>query len=175
MKALTYNPEKEIMTALAVLFFSIAMMAKANGQGPLSHLTMFPDTFESDAEESSVSKPTAADLVEYEPATQIENWMLNNSYWGNPASAEIIEPERELQIEKWMTNANYWGVNNVSEYTEADNPLKIEKWMTTNLHFGYHDQYTETDNEQKIETWMNSSTYWTGAVQNQIPENLVKK
>ncbi len=172
MKALTYNPEKEIMTAIAVLIFSFALMAKVNGQGSDSHFAMIPAEYESDSEDSFMSNLSDTEYIESEPMNEIQGWMLSNTYWGNPVSAEETEIESGLQIEKWMSSDNYWGVRNNPEIMETEEPLQIERWMTSNKYFGYQEPEVESEKELKIEQWMNSTTYWTGEYEELSSPNL---
>jgi hypothetical protein len=68
----------------------------------------------------------------FEPALQIENWMIDESTWNLSPSEEIaiqVEQDAELKVELWMTDTYVWDAALVfGETTEL--PLQIEEWMT---------------------------------------------
>ena len=47
-------------------------------------------------------------ITEVEPAMEIENWMVDETFWNKEMSN--IEPasEKELAIEGWMIDEKYW-------------------------------------------------------------------
>lgn len=67
-----------------------------------------------------------------EPALEIENWMLNESYWYNEDFNFMIKDEIEssLVLESWMFPNQKW-LPAIFEYTSAitEKDLLIEQWM----------------------------------------------
>lgn len=65
-----------------------------------------------------------------EESLELENWMLNESYW-NTESTFIVEQaaEEALVVENWMTNENNWQANKVVVEQETETALVIENWM----------------------------------------------
>ncbi|MBN1768890.1 MAG: hypothetical protein JXR50_07485 [Prolixibacteraceae bacterium] len=67
---------------------------------------------------SLVNKPAKAEIISViivEPETEmmIEDWMLDEKFWGFEEKAIVVkeEPEGSLEIESWMYDDEYWGLN----------------------------------------------------------------
>ncbi len=62
-----------------------------------------------------VKGSTAANMsVEAEEALSIEEWMVDDSFWGIEKKASFVveeEPESAMEIEAWMYDNEYWGLS----------------------------------------------------------------
>ncbi len=65
-----------------------------------------------------------------EPALDLENWMLDKSYFKNFNSQEIISTEMPTELENWMFNEAYF----CGDDTEEEH-LELESWMTDDNHW----------------------------------------
>ena len=45
---------------------------------------------------------------EVEPALEIENWMIDESFWNRELKYIPLATEKELVIEEWMYDNDYW-------------------------------------------------------------------
>ena len=43
-----------------------------------------------------------------EKSLEIENWMIDETYFGSNAVTTPVEPEESLEIEDWMTDEHFW-------------------------------------------------------------------
>lgn len=43
-----------------------------------------------------------------EKSLEIENWMIDETYFGSNAVTNPVEPEESLEIEDWMTDDHFW-------------------------------------------------------------------
>lgn len=72
----------------------------------------------------------ASNLENIEETLELENWMINNSYWETETNFFIKQAtEENMKLEGWMTNKNTWEVNSTVNL-EAETELVIENWMT---------------------------------------------
>lgn len=47
-------------------------------------------------------------VQEVEPELEIENWMVDDSFWDKATTSLDPATEKSLAIEAWMTDDNYW-------------------------------------------------------------------
>ncbi len=93
--------------------------------------------------------------TEQEESLQIENWMLDNTYF-RAYDLIIAEEENPMEIERWMTNEMNFGSVSLLLEPAVDEDLEIEKWMTnehtfSNLHLLAEQ---ESENKLEVENWM---------------------
>ena len=66
----------------------------------------------------------------YEPALELENWMISDSYF-NGFNLELkAEKDNPLQVEEWMLNESNFNVN-----VNEEEPLELESWMVGKAHW----------------------------------------
>jgi hypothetical protein len=72
-----------------------------------------------------------------------------------------IEEESEIQIEEWMIDESYWNKRNTFDFLieETEPEIQIEKWM---VDFSINENiYAENEPEIKVEPWMYETAFWT--------------
>ena len=65
-----------------------------------------------------------------ENTLELENWMLNEYYFGSFSSYEMLSAEMPVQLENWMLNDAYF-----NSETTNDDALVLEDWMTNDNHW----------------------------------------
>ena len=65
--------------------------------------------------------------IEEEPEIQIEEWMIDNSYWNKRYTFNFLieETEPEIAIKKWMVDFSA----NENILVEKEPEIKVEPWM----------------------------------------------
>jgi hypothetical protein len=130
---------KQIATGTLMVLLSLAINVQAHGN---KHASRHENNFE--------------------PALQIENWMIDESTWNLSPSEEIAvqtEQDAELKVEDWMTDTYAWDAAAlIDEATEL--PLQVEDWMTDTKTWDNLKVTTETETALVIEDWMVSSYNW---------------
>ena len=130
---------KQIATGTLMVLLSLAINVQAHG---FKHASRHENSFE--------------------PALQIENWMIDESTWTLSPSEEIAiqaEQDAELKVEEWMTDTYVWDAATVLDET-TELPLKVEDWMTETKNWDYLQTSTETETALVVENWMISDYNW---------------
>ncbi len=75
-----------------------------------------------------VTKIFNFDLLEtaVEPTLEVEDWMLDDNYFGVPELRATKANEAALKVEYWMLDDNNFSVTEIDE-----SPLQLEAWMTS--------------------------------------------
>lgn len=108
-------------------------------------------------------------ILEAEQPLEIENWMINNTYW----ATETLDAEAsELSLESWMIDNSLWENKQHTEpiklsATGSDHNMDIESWMIDCKLWGKNSggratQKTayESEKDLDIEPWMTDETQW---------------
>ncbi len=76
-------------------------------------------------------------LLESENDLEIEEWMLDETYFNCMVLYSEIEIEQALEVEDWMTNEKYFNVQELEVNTEfkdeVETGLELESWMTDDI------------------------------------------
>jgi hypothetical protein len=67
----------------------------------------------------------------FDPALELENWMLSSEYFGTAVLHIETGMEAPLAVEDWMLNSNLF-----LGYQTAEAPLELESWMTSSEFWG---------------------------------------
>jgi hypothetical protein len=62
----------------------------------------------------------------FDPALELENWMMSSEYFELVVFHVETETEAPLAVESWMLNSRLFEV-----YQTAEEPLELESWMTS--------------------------------------------
>jgi hypothetical protein len=66
-----------------------------------------------------------------ETKLELENWMVNDTYWVRSATEHVLE--ENLILEAWMIDEDNWNVPATEQIlVEAEKQLMLENWMTSN-------------------------------------------
>ena len=98
----------------------------------LAAITLFAILFLVGNVNAKGTEKSASSHENIEATLELENWMVNDSYW-ETGTAIFIEQaiEENMELENWMINKNTWNVNNpVNLKTETEQELVLESWMT---------------------------------------------
>jgi hypothetical protein len=98
----------------------------------------------------------------YEPALQIEDWMIDESTWNLSPSEETTvttEQDAELKIENWMTDTYAWDAATMLDQA-IESPLQVEEWMTEGKSWDYLSVSEATEQDLKVENWMINNENW---------------
>ncbi len=67
---------------------------------------------------------------EIETTLQLENWMLEDSFWETTQAEYQLELEKPLQLECWMLDESKWEKSEDNLFvTEKEQELELEPWM----------------------------------------------
>ena len=115
------------------------------------------------ANENTTGKKFDFPRVEEEAEIQVEEWMVNESYWNNGYISEFQaeECETEINVEAWMVNIERFE----QELVKSDPEVEIEEWMYDDSYWlvstsTYYTQNEDEEEEVKIEEWMCDEDYW---------------
>lgn len=89
------------------------------------------------AEGTEVSVVSGLENV-VEPKLELEDWMINESYWNLSKNSYMVENEKDniLQVEDWMMDNNRWELPVLKfRIVENDPVLNIEDWMVNKLYW----------------------------------------
>lgn len=168
----TNNVQKAITKTLAVIFsfvlISITVQAQEFWKSVLSNssfhqiaMVMVDDA--SPVTEASTGTTDATFYYEEEADADLnlEDWMVNDSYFGMGLNYET-EMESNLELEDWMMNENLFTGVAAWFNIEADETLELEDWMTDTNYFGVRtvEVEIERDAELQLEPWMTSTKTW---------------
>ncbi len=151
----TNNFQKAILKSMAVIVSFVLISLTVNAQnfwGSLLEntaiseiaLAMVESNSETDRVSTDGNNATGVNSFTYfmeeavEEPLEIENWMINEAYFGGISMYLEIEYEEVLDIESWMLDSENFHVKNNnsdieinSEYMKnlKDDKLQIESWM----------------------------------------------
>jgi hypothetical protein len=134
MKAMIYNLQKVMMTAILVLTIS-SVGSAATKNRETSTLTNHNNSeayianSEANSSNGGLLSETAVEAGLKEVSQQIEDWMTNGSYWESDNSAELTEKQLAEHIESWMANGSFWSHSDRDQKSGAKLTRKIETWM----------------------------------------------
>jgi hypothetical protein len=118
MKAITYNPEREVITTILVLIISFAIITACRAQvlstqstdsGPKIGLN------DEKAMKSAANIVTESVTRDNNLAVKIKSWMNSGSYWDSNNEEETPVIELAQKIEKWMSDGSFWSTNSKKE------------------------------------------------------------
>jgi hypothetical protein len=109
MKAITYNPQREVLTAILLLILSMAVLTSVKAQRSTTH--SYPKGPKTVLSEEKAVKP--ADLAEKTTrnnglALKVKSWISNGSYWDRNGDEEPILSKLAQTITNWISNGSYW-------------------------------------------------------------------
>lgn len=67
--------------------------------------------------------------AEADQTLELQNWMTDQSYFGNTQFEAAQENDQELNLENWMTDPQYFNS------AEKDQELDLENWMLNNQYW----------------------------------------
>ena len=102
----------------------------------------------------------AAAKVQSEPDIQLEDWMIDPSYWVIPDYL-VVEKEEEPVLEDWMLDPAYFAVPDYLVVEKEEEP-ELEDWMLDPAYFAVPDYLiVEKEEEPELEDWMLDYRYFT--------------
>lgn len=114
MKTTTYNPQREIITAILVLIILTTVLTVVKAQGPSSQ-------FEGSGVRSGLNDKMAVKSTnisstdkmtnDYGLAMKIKSWMTSGTYWDTDAEEETPARELAQTVAKWMSNGSFWSTS----------------------------------------------------------------
>lgn len=142
MKTTIYNLQKGIITAILVLVISTVGSAstKSDETSTTKNSNMAEATTAKHEVSSTagVSAEMATEANVRELSEQIEDWMLDGSFWEADNSSEVSNKDLASEIETWMDNGSFWSKSHHTHKTVEHLTGKIKSWMTNG-------SYWETD------------------------------
>lgn len=107
---------------------------------------------------TSVAMHPAEALLEVnaEEILEVENWMINESYFISPIP--VTEAEALLEVESWMTSESYFA--SPVGVAESEEPLNVEQWMLGDQNFSAITTKEESENTLEVEDWMLNESVW---------------
>lgn len=96
-----------------------------------------PNSDTSGDSETNSNLSTEYFVVDTEDAMEVEEWMLNETYFNWMVEYSVNEIEESLELEDWMTNEKYFG-NQYHEtkemyQDEMEIGLEMESWMVDDI------------------------------------------
>ena len=151
----TNNFQKAILKSMAVIVSFVLISLTVNAQnfwGSLLEntaiseiaLAMVESNSETDRVSTDGNNATGVNSFAYfmeeavEEPLEIENWMINEAYFGGISMYLEVEDEEVLDIESWMLDSENFHVKNNNSDIEInleymknlkDDKLQIESWM----------------------------------------------
>ncbi len=133
MKTITYNPEREIVTALLALILSFSVLTTVKAQGNPG--TQPTNETGKGINESNAVMPIFNDEAPTQTSEKllilkIEYWMNNSSYWDNSSEKEFIIDNLASDIKEWMANGSFWSpdtevINDADKQAMSQKELKF--------------------------------------------------
>jgi len=133
MKTITYNPHREIMTAIFVLIISFTALTTVRAQGTLvrsngkSLMASLSKEKTVKSADISLAKYTASDNS---LAMKIKSWMNTGSYWNRTDDEVTIVSQLAQTFVSWMSNGSYWSTSLRKEIERDDLALAPKEEMT---------------------------------------------
>ena len=168
MKTLN-NVHKSILKLTSVLIALVLTSISLNAQGFLTAIadnsisndmtTVIIGTA-TEMENSSntgltLSKTNNQYTEDFENPMELEEWMINETFFNANTQSTELELEESLELENWMTNENYFNTTNTILETESD--LDLEDWM---LNSSYFDTEVADEEKLELEPWLTSDKHW---------------
>jgi hypothetical protein len=111
MKTIAYNPQREIITALLVLFISFSVLTSVKAQDDslltISRESILAMNIKNAPELTNVNldeENTSDNFL----VMRIESWMDNGSFWNSDVDEETIVTILAAKIAEWMSNKSFW-------------------------------------------------------------------
>ncbi len=98
---------------------------------------------------------------EIEKPLDLENWITDEALFSTNSLYQEVETEEALELENWMTDESYF-TTGFSIEEEIEKPLDLENWMTDEALFSTNLSYQEVETEEplELESWMVSEKTW---------------
>lgn len=142
MKTQISKSGQNLMNFFIILLISLGLTSNTSAQYSTELIALtdndpynFVDEKSNDHFTTEYAYNLSESLTEMEEDLAIENWMLDEMYWG---AEEVME--EELNIESWMNDDEYWVTPVEFELSEpeAEEALMIEEWMTNEAFWGHN-------------------------------------
>jgi hypothetical protein len=112
-------------------------MTRLNQIVVAAFLILFLMSVNVDAKETQMIAASGLENIA-EPKLEIENWMINETYWVSAQETNTFQKEQEenLLLEDWMVNDKKWGLS-LFEYPGLDSEPKLvlENWMLSGIYW----------------------------------------
>lgn len=136
------NVQKTILRSVAVVVSFVLISITVSGQDFWKKLLV--NSSLNEIALAMVETPKATETSENRAET------FNFSFLEN-------ENDRTLMMENWMIDESYFGVTGFEFVQESDNELKIEEWMLNDNLFQAEEN---GENSLELEVWMTSENVW---------------
>ncbi|NOR75216.1 MAG: hypothetical protein GQ525_08645 [Draconibacterium sp.] len=139
----TNNVQKTILRSVAVVVSFVLISLTVSGQdfwkkllvnSSLNEIALaMVETPKATETSENISEAFNFSLLETEndPTLVMENWMIDDNYFGVAGFEFVQEYDNELEIEEWMLNGDLFQVNE-----EVETSLELEAWMTSEKAWG---------------------------------------
>jgi len=122
MKTITYNPQREIITALLVLFISFTLMTALRAQPYPENRAWRENKTVPIAENALISVDkvmTETRSIENYLTLKIGSWINSGSYWNSGIDEETTDNKLAYKIKKWMSDGSFWSPK-INRETDID-------------------------------------------------------
>lgn len=117
MRTITYNTEREVITAILILIFSFMVLTVGKAQG-LRDLSV-ESTLKADQNHGKAIRTTdiGSENAENDHSLEvrIKTWMYEGSFWDNTAEEKPIASKLAQTISNWMSNGSFWSATDKNE------------------------------------------------------------
>ena len=132
------NVQKTILRSVAVVVSFVLISLTVSGQdfwkkllvnSSLNEIALaMVETPKATETSENVSETFNFSILETEndPTSVMENWMIDDNYFGVTGFEFVQEYDNELEIEEWMLNEDLFQAKE-----NGENMLELESWMTS--------------------------------------------